>query len=201
MRRRGPPAPRGQPDVRLLIVGSGPEEQRLRAYARELGIADAGRAARRDPYEEMPDSTRPPRCMVLASLATWSWEEQFGWCSRRRSPPGVPVLASTSGAIPSARGRRAPFAPGDWLGLADTLAEAIAAPPAPDRAGAADHSARAAAARLAAAYDELLARSPAPGALIADSAPTYDASVRSQPSDRRRSKGAAATRPARAASR
>jgi glycosyltransferase involved in cell wall biosynthesis len=151
----------GQPDVRLLIVGSGPEEQRLRAYARELGIADAVELRGAIPYEEMPDVYAAAACMVLASLATWSWEEQFGMVLAEAVAAGVPVLASTSGAIPEVlAGAGRQFAPGDWLGLADTLAEAIAAPQAPDRAAAADHSARAAAARLAAAYEELLARSP-----------------------------------------
>jgi glycosyltransferase involved in cell wall biosynthesis len=79
---------------------------------------------------------------------------------------GVPVVASSSGAIPEVLdGAGRQFVPGDWLGLADALAETIAEPPTAERAAAAarragELSTRAAAARLAAAYDELLAGRP-----------------------------------------
>ena len=84
----------GGPAARLLVVGSGPEEARLRAYAGELGIADAVEF-RSVPYEEMPAVFARASCMVLASLATASggyyvgdvphlfWEEQFGLVLRR----------------------------------------------------------------------------------------------------------------------
>ena len=45
---------RGNAQARLVIVGSGPEEQRLRAYASELGLADAVEFRGFIPYEEMP---------------------------------------------------------------------------------------------------------------------------------------------------
>ena len=62
------PAPAGA-RPRLLIVGSGPEEGRLRAYADELGLGQEVEF-RSVPYDEMPALYARASCMVLASLAT-----------------------------------------------------------------------------------------------------------------------------------
>jgi glycosyltransferase involved in cell wall biosynthesis len=73
---------------------------------------------------------------------------------------GVPVLASTSGAIPEVAGPTAAyFAPGDWEALAELLAQRLNDPPPhevrdPERV--AMYSTGAAAQRLADAYDGLL---------------------------------------------
>lgn len=144
-------------DVRLRIVGTGPEEGRLRAYARELGIADAVEFRGFIPYAEMPRAYDEASCIVLASLSTWSWEEQFGMVLAEAMVAGVPILASSSGAIPEVtQGAARYFSPGDWATLAGLLEEL------PLRAdgrveGSELYSTEAAAVRLAAAYDELLA--------------------------------------------
>src|SRR5690606_17074094 len=52
---------------RVRIVGRGPEEARLRAYADELGIGDRVTIGA-VPYEEMPEVFASASCMVLASL-------------------------------------------------------------------------------------------------------------------------------------
>ncbi len=159
MLRRGLPQGAAT-DVRLLIVGSGPEERRLRAYAQELGIADEVQFRGFIPYDEMPGIYRRSSCIVLASLPTWSWEEQFGMVLAEALAAGLPIVASSSGAIPEVTGDAARhFSPGDWVGLARTLKEVLShSGPAPGAAAAADrYSTDAAAARLVAAYDELLA--------------------------------------------
>ena len=167
---------RGPSAVRLLIVGSGPEEARLRAYADELGISDAVEF-RSVPYEEMPAVFASSSCMVLASLATASggyvlgdiprffWEEQFGMVLAEAMAARLPIVASQSGAIPEVCGDAATyFLPGDWLGLAHALAEGPLSLPPGERADPPEelvrrYSTTAAADRLAAAYDELLTRS------------------------------------------
>ena len=44
--------------IRALIIGAGPEERRLRSYARELGVEDAVEIRRNVPYAEMPRRVR-----------------------------------------------------------------------------------------------------------------------------------------------
>ncbi|MDF2751800.1 MAG: glycosyltransferase family 4 protein [Gaiellaceae bacterium] len=167
--------PGGPSAVRLLIVGAGPEEARLRAYAGELGIADAVEF-RSVPYEEMPAVFAGASCMVLASLATASggyvlgdiprffWEEQFGLVLAEAMGARLPILASQSGAIPEVAGDAATyFLPGDWIGLARALAEGPLSRPPGERADPPEelvrrYSIASAADRLASAYDRLLER-------------------------------------------
>jgi glycosyltransferase involved in cell wall biosynthesis len=161
------------PCFRLLIVGAGPEEERLRTYAEELGIADAVEL-RAVPYEEMPVVFASASCMVLASLPTASggyvlgdiprffWEEQFGLVLAEAMAAGLPIVASQSGAIPEVCGDAASyFLPGDWLGLARQLADGPLSRAPGERADIPDelvdrYSIQAAAERLAGAYDNLL---------------------------------------------
>ena len=149
-------------EPRVLIVGSGGEERRLKAYARDLRIADAVEFRRHVPYDEMPAVYARASCMVLASLAVRGWEEQFGMVLAEGMAAGLPLLASSSGAIPEVAGDSATyFSPGDWVGLA----RALAAGPLAGAPGArVEHPAErverystaAAAARLASAYDRVL---------------------------------------------
>lgn len=158
---------------RLLIVGSGPEDARLREYARELGIDDAIEFAS-VPYDEMPALYARASCMVLASLANAGcvrylgdvphcfWEEQFGLVLPEAMAAGLPILASSSGAIPEVVGDSAElFTPGDWLELARRLAAGpLARPPGEriqhDEERVRRYSTDAAGDRLVAAYDGLL---------------------------------------------
>src|SRR5918992_5923848 len=84
----------------------------------------------------MPALFPPSSCMVLASLAGagWElpplsgrfrcfWEEQFGMVLAEAMASGLPLVVSSSGAIPEVVGDSADlFVPGDWMGLARTLA-------------------------------------------------------------------------------
>jgi glycosyltransferase involved in cell wall biosynthesis len=147
---------------RLLIIGSGPERQRLARHAIELGVADRVEFRENVPYQDMPAVYASASCMVLGSLPVWFWEEQFGMVLVEAMAAGLPVLASTSGAIPEVgAGAFTPFAPGDWVGLADALAAGpLARPPgermAYDPALIERYSDRAAADRLRSAYRRLL---------------------------------------------
>lgn len=154
----------GRRDVRAVIVGDGPEGARLRALADELGLGAAVELRASVPYEEMPGLYAQASCLVLASLPVRFWEEQFGMVLAEAMAGHVPIVASTSGAIPEVAGERADyFAPGDWVGLARVLAEGplAGAPgarrePEPERLER--FSTAAAATRLRAVYDELLER-------------------------------------------
>ena len=151
------------PVPRVLVVGSGPEEKRLRRYAKELGIADLVEVRSEVPYSDMPGLYRGASCLVLASLPARFWEEQFGMVLAEAIAYGLPIAAAASGAIPEVlRGQAPTFAPGDWPALARILASgALASSPTPPAVYETDlveeYSATAYAERLARAYREVLA--------------------------------------------
>jgi glycosyltransferase involved in cell wall biosynthesis len=147
--------------TRLLIVGAGPERERLLRYAAELGVPDRVEI-RALAHAEMPAVFATASCIVLASLPIPFWEEQFGMVLAEAMAAGAPIVASTSGAIPEVLGPGASlFAPGDWLGLARQLREGPLSRPAGERV---EHdpelvdrySVDAAAERLRAAYRRLV---------------------------------------------
>ena len=158
---------------KLLIVGTGPEERRLREHARELGLGHAVEL-RSVPYDEMPSIYAQASAMVLASLPSSTaqlhpfdkprafWEEQFGYVLAEAMAARLAIVASASGAIPEVIGDSAAlFAPGDWPGLARALADGpLAQAPGErvshDPARLELHSLAAAGKRLAAAYDRVL---------------------------------------------
>lgn len=161
--------------VRLLIVGSGPEEPRLRDYARELGL-EAEVEFRSVPYEEMPSLFGHASGMVLASLP-WAgvpyhvfdrprvfWEEQFGLVLAEAMAARLDIVATDSGAIPEVlTGAGARLVPaGAWIEIAEALVDGpLSRPPGERVEYPAEvierYSTGAAADRLAAIYDRLLA--------------------------------------------
>ena len=148
-------------DVRALIVGAGPEEGRLRGVIADLGLEQFVDLRGFVPYDELPSVYARASCLVLASLPTRYWEEQFGMVLAEAMAGHVPILAAASGAIPEVVGESGTlFAPGDWVGLAHALAEGpLAGPPGQRRVPEPERlrrfSAGAAAARLRSAYEEL----------------------------------------------
>jgi glycosyltransferase involved in cell wall biosynthesis len=159
---------------RVRLVGRGPEERRLRAYAAELGIGDRVEIGG-VPYDQMPEVFASASCMVLASLPQATaqlhpfdvprafWEEQFGMVLAESMAAGLDILAADSGAIPEVLdGEGTLFASGDWPRLARLLRDGPLARPPGERVTyppelVARYSTTAAADRLAAAYDALLA--------------------------------------------
>lgn len=145
--------------ARALVVGTGPEEERLRAHADDLGIAASVEWRGGVSHDRMPEVFRTASCFVLASLPTMWWEEQFGMVLAEAAAAGLPIVAAASGAIPEVlRGAGTLFRPGDWLGLAGELEALLAAPPrrvtVPELVAA--YSTEQAAARYAAAYERVL---------------------------------------------
>jgi glycosyltransferase involved in cell wall biosynthesis len=150
-------------DVELLVVGDGPERKRLERYARELGIADGVEFRPTVPYDAMPALYASASALVLASLPTRGWEEQFGMVLVEALTAGTPVIACSTGAIPEVLGGDGTLvAAGDWLGIARALGDAVAGAPAAraevDRVRLERFSSAAAAERLRGVYAELLER-------------------------------------------
>ncbi|HVW90574.1 MAG TPA: glycosyltransferase [Gaiellaceae bacterium] len=138
---------------RLRIVGRGPDGDRLRRHAAELGVDDLVELSEAS-YAEMPGVFAQARALVLASLPLPVWEEQFGMVIAEAFAAGVPVVASDSGAIPEVvRDAGAIFPAGDWRALARLLAGEL---PVPSPELAREYSIEAAADRLDRAYRRVL---------------------------------------------
>lgn len=152
-----------RPDVRLLVVGSGPEEAKLKGHARDLGLGGHVEFRPTVPYAEMPALYRQASALVLGSVPVRGWEEQFGMVLAEAMATGTPIVATDTGAIPEVLGDQAPLVPaGDWRGIAAALrAGPLQDPPATRRTydpdGVRHFSSAAASDRLAAAYDAALA--------------------------------------------
>jgi glycosyltransferase involved in cell wall biosynthesis len=160
---------------RLLIIGAGPEESRLRAHAADLGLGDVVEI-RSVAYAEMPSVFAKASAMVLASqgapmaalhpfdIPRAFWEEQFGLVLAEAMAASLAIVTTTSGAIPEVV-RGAPVElvpPGDWPAIARALADGPLSRPAGTRIAypaeiVRHYSTGAAAERLTAAYDRVLA--------------------------------------------
>jgi glycosyltransferase involved in cell wall biosynthesis len=106
------------PDARLIVVGDGPERQRLEAHAERIGVSHRVFFEGFANHDELPATYRRFDLSVVPSLTTDSWVEQFGRVAIEAMASGVPVLASRSGALPwvlrDAGALAAPEDPAAW---------------------------------------------------------------------------------------
>jgi glycosyltransferase involved in cell wall biosynthesis len=89
-------------DAQLVFVGEGPLERNVRAAAvvdpriRMLGPV---------PFEQVPTVMATLDVLALPSLTTPTWCEQYGRVITEAMASGVPVIASSTGAIPDVVGQ------------------------------------------------------------------------------------------------
>lgn len=118
--------------MRLLIVGSGNWEARLREVA---GASDAAKAIEfrsAAPLEEMPTLMAAANVFVLPSRAEWN--EQFGRVNAEAMLMGTTIVGSTSGAIPSViQNGGYLFRAGDVLDLVSVLSSVLDDPEEQER--------------------------------------------------------------------
>lgn len=113
--------------IRVIVVGNGPDTPRLKRIADELALSDKVRFLPGVPSVEVKDLMRRFGVLVIPSRTTPIWKEQFGRVIVEAMSCGVPVVGSTSGAIPEVIGDGGlVFPEGDEEALArvvDRLAE------------------------------------------------------------------------------
>jgi len=89
---------------RLVIVGSGPELNRLELLARRLGLADRVSFEGDISSIRMPAFYRELDALVVPSRSRPNWIEQFGRVLIEAMACGVPVVGSDCGEIPNVVG-------------------------------------------------------------------------------------------------
>jgi glycosyltransferase involved in cell wall biosynthesis len=113
--------------LRLVLIGDGPEEFRMRRAVAALGLERHVTFAGWQPWEKMPRVMASADLFAMPSLPTPYWEEQLGYSLVEAMASGVPVLSTASGAMPfvvgSSAGRLA--APYDRASLRDALCSLV----------------------------------------------------------------------------
>lgn len=91
-------------DFQLLFLGRGPFRDRLAQMLAARSLADRTVFVESVPHEEVPAYVNCLDTLVLPSLTTPGWKEQFGHVLIEAMACGVPVVGSDSGAIPEVIG-------------------------------------------------------------------------------------------------
>lgn len=109
-------------DSRLRIIGDGPLRPALEQEIAARRLHQRISLSPRVPSACMPDAIRSVHAVVLPSLTTPRWKEQFGRILIEAMACGVPVIGSDSGEIPRVIGDAGLIVPeGDVGVLRDAL--------------------------------------------------------------------------------
>ncbi len=118
------------PSWHLVLVGDGPWRAAGAAWQRAAGLERQVHWVPRVPSPAMPPIMGALDVLVLPSLTTPRWKEQFGRVLVEAMASGVPVIGSNSGEIPAVIGAGGLVVPeGDAAALGEALS-ALAADPA-----------------------------------------------------------------------
>ena len=90
--------------AKLVIVGAGPEDARLHMLARTLGVSHSVIFTGSLAHREVCGLYHGARALVLASIETPEWAEQFGYVLAEALSAGCPVIGTRSGSIPDVLG-------------------------------------------------------------------------------------------------
>lgn len=114
-----------RPRLHLTIVGAGPADVRLRKLAHELGLEGRVEFAGARTQEELSALYRSFDVVAVPSLPTSRWLEQFCRVAIEAMAAGVPVVASSSGALSEVVGDAGLLVPpGDSTALAAAILSA-----------------------------------------------------------------------------
>lgn len=85
---------------RLRLIGGGDRQRALVEQARRLGVANRVEFSPMAPSAQVPELLRGLDVLVVPSLTTPTWKEQFGRVIIEAMASRVPVIGSDSGEIP-----------------------------------------------------------------------------------------------------
>lgn len=88
----------------LLMIGRGPERKNLMRMAKKFGIDGSIKFIEQLPNQKVRQLSKQAKCLILGSLATPVWQEQFGFVLAEAIVNGCPIISTYSGAIPEVVG-------------------------------------------------------------------------------------------------
>ena len=113
-------------NCKLVLVGRGEQAEEYVDLARELDVSDRVTLHPPMSHAEIPEVMRSFDVLVLPSLETKYWKEQFGRVLIEAMACAVPVVASNSGGIPDVIGDSGKlFKTGSSLELAEILRDLV----------------------------------------------------------------------------
>jgi glycosyltransferase involved in cell wall biosynthesis len=119
----------GQSGWRLRIVGDGPARDDLETLAGRLEFDGRVAFTAALPHHELPELYRDLDVLVIPSLPTPRWQEQFCRVAVEAMASGVPIVASASGSLPEVVGDAGLLVPpGDPVALGEALTELAGSP-------------------------------------------------------------------------
>ncbi len=117
------------PALRLLILGSGPEHERLTALAKSLDIDDLIDWCPQVASPEVASYLQATDILCLPSLTRSNWKEQFGRVLVEAMAASAIVIGSSSGEIPRVIGDAGlVFTEGDAAALAQAIVQTFDSP-------------------------------------------------------------------------
>jgi glycosyltransferase involved in cell wall biosynthesis len=112
--------------TRLLLVGSGTEERSSKHFAESLGVGDRVQVKPWTAIEEVAEAYRRAHVVLVPSVPTATWTEQFGRVIVEGQASGAVVVGYATGSIPEVGGDAAVLErSGDTHGLADAIVRLV----------------------------------------------------------------------------
>lgn len=88
------------PELRLKLIGDGPQRAHLEQLSHQLGVDAAVTFTGVLKNRELPPHFQAATVFILPSVTTRKWEEQVGMAALQALACGLPVVATRSGALP-----------------------------------------------------------------------------------------------------
>lgn len=121
--------PELRPRLRFVAVSAELGRERVQRLVSRLGLDANCRFVEPLPYDAMPPVFRCADVFALPSIASETWQEQFGMALIEAMASGIPVISTRSGAIEEVVGDAGILCqPNDFVSLLDALKRLIREP-------------------------------------------------------------------------